>query len=598
MMIRNLVALAFVLMTTAPARAQTPAADARTAAPEIWTGPAETAAPANLKWSGKVATELHYRVQEKVTGAWYDRQVLPKHFARNENKLNLRLQAGVDRFAAVADVDFDWLGIMESPAALADLTGYQQVSPYRLQAHALYLEITDVGAQGLDLRVGQQIIQWGVGDQFNPTNNLNASDLENILFYGRQLANDMIRLDYSFAESFSLSGVVVPVFKPAVLPASAPLAITAVDRTPFVEEELRYRVEVDRALGQRLGGYPTMVKRATAQLPAATVENMQWELRAAGTLLNQDVALSYYNGRADIPVAVRNQVSQEVGRLCDPANPRDCADGLLTNDVTLKYPKMQVIGLNMVGEANPLGFISPAFKPIGYRIEVGVYLPREQHFVVLQDQISLLGVTRNGEYDYKLANGGRPTALASTPFAKWVVGLDYSFSRHVYANAMWVHGLSDELGAGDFMSEGWSVRQAYVPSDVSESTLVNCFGAGDGKPCTVEKLRHRLGDYAVVGVDFKFDEERGLFRLFTIWDLGGIYVSQWNEPAQARAQTHYNFWTGVGFSAVVFPELDYNFGGGVTLALGALLQLGKPYTKFGDPAGGGSLVWTRATYAY
>ena len=36
----------------------------------------------------------------------------------------------------------------------------------------------DAGVSGLDLKVGHQVVQWGVGDQFNPTNTLNAENLE------------------------------------------------------------------------------------------------------------------------------------------------------------------------------------------------------------------------------------------------------------------------------------------------------------------------------------------------------------------------------------------------------------------------------------
>ena len=34
-------------------------------------------------------------------------------------------------------------------------------------------------------------------------------------------------------------------------------------------------------------------------------------------------------------------------------------------------------------------------------------------------------------------------------------GLDfYTFGRHVYLNAQWVHGTFDEFGAGDFIQRG------------------------------------------------------------------------------------------------------------------------------------------------
>jgi len=47
---------------------------------------------------------------------------------------------------------------------------------------------------------------------------------------------------------------------------------------------------------------------------------------------------------------------------------------------------------------------------------------------------------------------------------------------------------------------------------------------------------------------------------------------------------------------VLFPEFSYNFGNGLELGAGALVNLGKSYTKFGDPAAGGSLTFARARY--
>jgi hypothetical protein len=55
---------------------------------------------------------------------------------------------------------------------------------------------------------------------------------------------------------------------------------------------------------------------------------------------------------------------------------------------------------------------------------------------------------------------------------------------------------------------------------------------------------------------------------------------------------------GEGFSAIVYPEFNYNFGNGLDIGFGALLQLGKDFTKFGDPAAGGSLIWTRGRFRF
>ena len=61
----------------------------------------------------------------------------------------------------------------------------------------MYIEARDLFVKGLDFRIGQQLVQWGVGDQFNPTNTLNANDVEDPLLFGEQQANLMALLEYT-----------------------------------------------------------------------------------------------------------------------------------------------------------------------------------------------------------------------------------------------------------------------------------------------------------------------------------------------------------------------------------------------------------------
>ncbi|MBI5509190.1 MAG: hypothetical protein HY903_10590 [Deltaproteobacteria bacterium] len=571
-----------------------PGQDDRDEADESPRGP-ESPGRGKLDLGGAVQSETHYRTRAKTSGAFYNRAELAKGFCRNENKLNLKLHAGSGSATFVGDVDFDWLGIAGSQSDLAALSRYQEVAPYRLQAHALYLEVTDLLLPDLDLRVGQQVVQWGVGDQFNPTNNVNANDLENVLFFGRQVANEIVRLDYG-AGSWSFSGVLVPVFKPAVLPASAALGITAVDRLPFVADELRWRLAAERELAAR-AGYPTVVRSAVFQLPATTPANMPWAVRVGGSLFGQDLALSYYRGRSDVPLPAESRITQIADARCDPNDAAACVAGTLTTDVVLQFPRLQVVGLNVAGELNPLGFISRGIHPFGYRLEVGLYVPEQRRMRIDQGEVVLFGLNRPaGEYDYRLPDGERPLVLDSKPFAKWVAGIDYSFGRHVYANLMWVHGMPDELGAGDFFHGGAAVRTSGSSADQTQVEI--CVVNRDGTACAEERLRHRIGDYAVVGVDVRFADGRGLLRLFSIWDLGGVTETSWDEDGGARLRRHRSFYSAAGWSAVLYPALEYSFGDGLTLAAGALLQLGPDYSKFGDPAAGGSLAWGRATFAF
>ena len=90
----------------------------------------------------------------------------------------------------------------------------------------------------------------------------------------------------------------------------------------------------------------------------------------------------------------------------------------------------------------------------------------------------------------------------------------------------------------------------------------------------------------------------GLIRLFTITDLTGARYESYDAGKGERVQERYGAFTKNGYSQVLYPMTEYKFGDGFALQTGALIQLGKRYTKFGDPANGGSFVYTQARYAF
>jgi hypothetical protein len=273
--------------------------------------------------------------------------------------------------------------------------------------------------------------------------------------------------------------------------------------------------------------------------------------------------------------------------------------GLLETEVTLHYPRMHVYGLNAAGEI-PLDWISDALAGVGYRFEGALVVPSRSTLKITNDELALEIPQPAGEYDYDAdgsPGGPEPTVIEPTPFLKWTVGLDYTFGESIYVNAQWVHGLMDEYGAGDFITEGYAVRKSGVTSSDID-TISTCALLKNGTTCAQEVLRRRLGDYIVVGVDYKFMNDNALFRLFTIVDVTGVTEEHWDKERKERVSTHHSVFSAEGFSAVLYPEFNYNFGNGLELGAGALFQLGKEHTKFGDPATGGDLVWTRGRFSF
>ncbi len=572
-------------------------------------GLASTSARAELDLAvgGRLQSDVRFRIQEKTLGDWYDHRRLPTGVERNENILKLKLNASTDRFRGVVDVDLVYLGRSPDVASLGDLSDRTVVEPFRVEAHALYVEAVDLITDGLDLRIGQQVVSWGVGDQFNPTNTLNAEDLEDVLLFGTQQANLMAKLDYTIPDWVQATALVIPVFRPALLPRSAPLAVAAIDRLPMIDPAVRQRIHVEQAvtsdalagvLGPAVAGrFPTRVTEVRPVLPALSFENLQLGARLATTVFEHDLALSWYRGFDDFPQAIQNLTEQSIGAACDPDDASDCVAGLLGTQVTLSYPRIQVLGLNMSGELDILSWMDDDLAPIGYRFELGVYFPEALQIRLLQGEIVVGSITRpGGEYDYGLGDGVRPEVLSDTPFPKWTIGLDYTFGRHVYVNAQWVHGFADEMGAGDnFFTDSPAVRSGGVST--SHEDTVSCFFDRAWQRCARELTRPRIGDYLVLGVDLNFSDTQGLFRLFTIFDLSGYTETRPTRSGEPETIAHGPF-SADGFSAIVYPELVYNFGDGLELSAGVLLQLGKDHTKFGDPAAGGSLAWTRARFSF
>ena len=552
-----------------------------------------------LDWGGRIQSDLRFRIAPVGVGGWYARQELPAGVERNWNTLNLKLNATYGKFKGVAELNFVYSGYPEQLTSITDLTRIEKTDPYRIEARALYAEASGIFFKNLDLRIGQQVVSWGVGDQFNPTNNLNSDDLRDPLLFGRQAANFMVKGDYWINEDWSISAVLVPIFKPALLPLSGSLALAQLDRMPFVEDQFRYRIIGEQAAAQTLFGFPTVIGKVTPKLPEPSFGNMQFAYRIAGSIKEHDVALSFYKGRSDFPQPTANHTHLVANKQCNPNVPTDCINGTLVTDVTVEYPEMYVYGFNAAGEVNPFKWINDDINGIGYRFEGALIVPHNSKIKITNDDLPLGIPQAAGEYDYdgdgQPGGGKQPTIVQDRAFAKWVLGLDYTFGEHVYVNAMWVHGLVDEFGAGDFISPGYAVRQSGT---VDGANVLSCALSKNGDTCSREILRPRLGDYVVLGADFKFMNQAALFRMFTILDVTPLKESTWDDEQGKRVNRTISPLSSEGYSLVLFPSLEYNFGNGLELSAGGLFQLGKPYTKFGSPETGGNIVWTRGRFSF
>jgi hypothetical protein len=125
--------------------------------------------------------------------------------------------------------------------------------------------------EAFDLRIGQQVVQWGKADGYNPSNVVTPIDFQ--IFSpdedDRRLSNFLIRFYYNWS-IIRLEGIWIPIYKPSVL--------------PFAKAKL----PANSHLGA--GAYPNV-----------GVENAALALKLHYQAASWDGTLSYFNGYLPMP---------------------------------------------------------------------------------------------------------------------------------------------------------------------------------------------------------------------------------------------------------------------------------------------------------
>jgi hypothetical protein len=506
-----------------------------------------------IKFGGQIASDMRFRLNgeeipppgpNSVAPYPSEQRLLKYGFSRNENLIKAQLTMTIaDKVKAVADVDFYWYGYSDVND-IDSATLHERVDPYRLEANAAYVDVYKI-LPHLDLRIGRQVVVWGTADKFNPTNNVNTLDLSDPLLFGKALANNMIRADWNPLGDMVVTAVWVPIFRPAQLPRTAPLAVTQAYRpAPVQEENIRGQLLTQAALLP-----PNTINVATLQ-PDPSIQNSQVGVRVAGRLANIDMSLSYYHGRWGIPTPA--WASNEPNK---------------TVNVEVMWPRMDVLGADMAGQIQKL-------KGLGYWIEAGLFFPQQvtyglyndlggQHAPITFEDLHMKDVSGNEAYGLRYSeNFQRGTVVPSTPFVKLTAGFDYTWNKYIYSNFQYVYGFIDEFGAG---------QQCFAVTTT----------VGDTPRCEA-----RIGHYLVLGSDIKLFADQLLIRLF-----GAFKVPQIGDDPDPF--THRPV-----FSAVIFPQIAWAVWDATELSIGSFVFLGDRYTKFGDPAAGASEIFVKARFTY
>lgn len=407
--------------------------------------PLSAKAETNLDYSVSVQNDIRFDVDRMYTIVPDDEDNIgskiverdESEFSRNEASVRLKVRvAPVPRVRFVGDVELIWLNLSERQLELADLTDRSAIDPWRLECDAAYVDLRDI-ATGLDIRIGRQIVHWGSADMFNPTDNINPDDIEDRVLFSENIANEMIRIDYTYLPerdgwlgdvTFTL--VWVPVFRPSQLPASATIPMVDVnEEVPVLESDVRNAIN-DLRVNTPL---PLDDPVVYAETPQFSLANSQIAVRVQARMGNTDFSLSYYRGFDDIPVM------QSADATFRP-------DGTAIESVsTLVYPRMQVLGFDLNGQ---LSFLDD----LGFWVEGAVIFPER--------------VGLSFAFPPELGIEFVGTAVDDRPFLKLTAGIDYSFNEYVFLNVQYVRGMMNDFGAtrmNNFLVAGldlkfWSER--------------------------------------------------------------------------------------------------------------------------------------------
>jgi len=181
-------------------------------------------------------------------------------FARNEASVRYKVRvAPVTQVRFVGDVELIWNNMSDRRLSLGELTERTFMDGWRLECDAAYIDLRDI-APGLDIRIGRQIVQFGSADMFNPTNLINADDLEDRAVFREPIANQMIRVDYThipermgWLSEIIFTLIWVPIFQPSQLPGSAVLPLADPNaEIPVLEDDVRELIGAQRGANSEL----------------------------------------------------------------------------------------------------------------------------------------------------------------------------------------------------------------------------------------------------------------------------------------------------------------------------------------------------------
>ncbi|NLH49059.1 MAG: hypothetical protein GX444_10700 [Myxococcales bacterium] len=400
----------------------------------LWAAAAGAAPKAGLTWSGFF---------ESINRATIEG---PSEFNYNENVLGLEVTAIPTGMAMVyGSLHLVNIGIDERvddhTLTIDQQQDRSQTDPVRLELDEAYLQVSGLGVKDLDLKIGKQRIQWGTGDQFNPTDNLNPDDLHDPLRFGAKVPTPALQAQYFLGQS-TFTAVLVPLFEPALLPRTD---VRPIFEKQFAEMSSSFQIDTgdavldslfDSMIGPALDGASLGSVNIHGTLPDKTPRNMNYGLKFASNFGPIDFSISYAYVRDDFGVPKRitmtvAPLSGDSGKLIDTVDV----------DVENAFPREHVIGGDYSANV-------PALD-IGVWGEVAFFIPESMETTYVLDAGTEFNRLFGGIARRDLENGvviAKDKPLEDN-FFKAVAGLDYTFPGAIYINTQYVHGFPNESTA-------------------------------------------------------------------------------------------------------------------------------------------------------
>ena len=333
----------------------------------------------------------------------------------------------------------------------------EQHFPTNITLWEAYVRLSGVLHKSLDLTVGKQRTAWGTADGLNPTDRFDGRDISDPVDFTARVPTWGIRGEYYLTDRWWIDAAWTPTAHGPILPKG----FDGLFGTGGLEGLAGSVTEVDQRF----------------EPPGGRLSDGQFGARVRGVAWGLDVSASYFDGFDGLPV-IRGIVLEDSG-----------SSGGTAALVFSGLPRFRVLGGDLAGERFGIGFWAEGAVVFPERVEVS--------------PVGVAGTTAS------------IVTLDDRPYATWTAGADHTFSKGVYLNLQWAHGLFFERNSDE------------------------------------------LHDYLMMRLDRSFLRDK-----VTVALEGAAEFAQWTSPRES-------------FGYAVFPKVDYRPGDGVTLSLGGILAGGR-----------------------